>query len=375
MLVGEAPGADEERLGRPFVGLAGQLFDGALAAVGLPRAESFITNVCKYRPPNNKIAEWLTRNRAKAKRNSLSHECKGMFYNDAVAEGFGELREEVSRVAPKVIVAMGNAALWAFTGEWGVESWRGSELVYNGIRLIPVVHPAAILRQYTARPWLILDLQRRVMAKMGAESPEPPYKFVVGRDPSVLNASLDFLITFLSKQPRDLTIDVETHRGRIACVGIGWSALDAVCVPFMDADEGRVWDVDTERRLATGLRQVIEHPNARIIGQNFNYDSQYFSVDPLFGWIPPCHYDTMAAQHLLLPGTPKDLVHLSSVYCNWHRYWKDDLKGTTEERKQRVWIASLDMERFWRYNCRDCVVTWEVKQSQQRNLLAAGFVK
>lgn len=110
---------------------------------------------------------------------------------------------------------------------------------------------------------------------------------------------------------------------------------------------------------------VVTHPNAFIIGQNFNYDDQYFINDPSFGFRITCGHDTKVAQHVLLPGTDKDLVMLSSLYCDWHRYWKDDLKESA---------LNLDDIKRWRYNCRDTVVTYEVYEKQLPLLKKARFL-
>lgn len=367
MLVGEAPGGDEEAKGVPFVGMAGQLLDRVLVRVGLPRSECFITNVCHYRPPGNKIEEWLTTVKTKAERNGLSHCTDGYYHNDQVAEGVQELLRDIDRVQPEVIVAFGNAALWALTGHWGIMSWRGSELWYGDSRLIPVIHPAAVLRDMTQRPSLIRDLRMRVMDKMDhpEDGREPEWRFDVGSTDAVYRA-LRTLLWNLDQIPGPhwISNDVETRKGRIDCFGFGWSPRDAVCVPLINAQNESVWG-DREAEVLDLSRRILTHPNARIIGQNFNYDAQCYATDPAFGYRVPCAHDTKVAQHVLLPGTDKDLVTLSAMYCTWHCYWKDDLQESNE---------TLDDERRWRYNCRDCVVTYEVAMRQREVLTKRGFL-
>lgn len=113
------------------------------------------------------------------------------------------------------------------------------------------------------------------------------------------------------------------------------------------------------------LRPVLTHPNAYIIGQNFNYDAQFFIADEAFQYRVVCGFDTKVAQHVLLPGTDKDLVMLSSLYCDFHRYWKDDLKDSAD---------TLDDIKRWRYNCRDTVVTYEVYEKQIPQLKKMGYL-
>lgn len=369
MLVGEASGADEELQGKPFVGISGRLLDGVLASVGLPRSASYITNVVKYRPPKNRIEEWLTNVKVKAERNGLSHHTNGFWYNDQVAEGIGELFGEIERCQPEVIVALGNPALWALTGQWGITSWRGSELWYGeNTRLIPVVHPAAVLRQMELRSTLAHDLRVRVMAKMAIPESgrEPTWRFQTGREFDQVMAGLQLVREHIERGDFEyIAVDVETRRGHIDCYGIGWSARDALCVPITDATNNGVWTEGEQAEISRLSRAIFTNPRVKIIGQNFNYDAQYFERDPAFGYRVHCAHDAKVAQHCLLPGTDKDLVTLSAFYCDWHCYWKDDLKEAT---------ATLDDTRRWRYNCRDCVVTFEVAMKQLPLLKQRGYV-
>jgi DNA polymerase len=365
LLVGEAPGEVEEEKGRPLVGPAGKLLDNCLSAAGLPRSAAFVTNVCKYRPPHNRIEEWITDNGAKAKRNGLTLQTNGMWHNTQVNEGVLELYEEIERCKPEVIVALGGTPLWALTGNTGISKWRGSELWYGEARLIPVNHPSALFHDMSLRSLLIHDLTTRVMGKMAhpEEGREPAWDFFTGRDGAI--DTLHNVYCMLEAGNRWLSVDVETKHGRIDCVGIAWSARDAVCIPIIDTNNNSVWTELGEKDVVNLLRRVLTHENASIIGQNFNYDAQYFERDPAFGFRVVCGHDTKVAQHVLLPGTDKDLVRLSSLYCDWHCYWKDDLKESA---------VNLDDEKRWRYNCRDAVVTYEVAMKQMPMLRKEGFL-
>lgn len=379
MLIGEAPGADEESHKNPvtkqpepmpFVGRSGSILDGVLRRVGLPREAAYITNVCKYRPPANKIEKWLTDNKAEAERNGLTHFSDGRWYNDLVKEGLEELPFEIERVQPEIIIPMGNAALWALTGEWGIMRWRGSELWYGPHRMVPTVHPAAILREMHLRRYFKHDLAVRVMAKMDTpgDGQEPSWQFQTGANEVTLQVLrayrwiLDHDTDPSGKIP--IACDVETRRGRIDCVGLGCSNGDAVCIPFTNAAGEELWG-DNCADILTELREILTHPNINLIGQNFIYDAQYFERDPRFGYRVLCGHDCKIAEHCLLPGTDKDLVTLSSLYCDWHCFWKDDLKEANE---------NMDDEKRWRYNCRDCVVTYEVAMKQIRSLRKVGYL-
>jgi DNA polymerase len=374
LLVGEAPGADEEQwltAGRfdptPFVGASGRLLDRVLEAAGLPRGASYVTNVSKFRPPANKIEEWLTDKKAKAERNDLKHFTDGMYYNDAIKEGIQELLSDIDAVRPEVIVAMGNTPLWALTGQMGITKWRGSELWYGeNTRLIPILHPAAVLRALENKPTMIHDLRVRVMDKMANPelSREPEWKFTTGRDFGRTADTLSALFTGL-EDGTYLSVDIETKRGRIDCVGFARDTRSGLCVPMIDTNNDSVWGAGEEKELTGLMRAILTDKRVRVIGQNFNYDAQYFTRDPAFGFRVECSHDTKVAQHVLLPGTDKDLVTLSSLYCDWHRYWKDDLKESA---------VNMDDEKRWRYNCRDCAVTYEVAMKQLPMLKKEGFL-
>ena|SRR2546427_3969372 len=367
LLIGEAPGEFEEEKGRPFVGPAGHLLDGCLVAAGLPRSASYISNVCKYRPPRNRIEEWITDNKAKAGRNGLTLQTNGLWHNAQVNEGVLELYDEIERCKPEVIVALGGTPLWALTGNTGISKWRGSELWYGDARLVPVNHPSALFHDMSLRPLLIHDLNVRVMGKMEhpALGREPPWVFQTGRDAAAIFHTLEWLRGLLEAGNRWLSVDIETKHGRIDCVGIAWDPRSALCIPFIDTNNNSIWTPEGEKDVVNAVRMVLTHEHASIIGQNFNYDAQYFSRDPAFGFRVVCGHDTKVAQHVLLPGTDKDLVMLSSLYCDWHCYWKDDLKESA---------VNLDDEKRWRYNCRDAVVTYEVAMKQMPMLKKEGFL-
>lgn len=124
MLIGEAPGADEDRQGLPFVGRAGQLLNQILAAIGFERGDVYITNVVKSRPPNN--------------RDPLPEE---------VEAHLPILYRQISLVRPKLILALGRIAATTLLGRTAsISSMRGTFHDYHGIPLLVTYHPAALLR-------------------------------------------------------------------------------------------------------------------------------------------------------------------------------------------------------------------------------------
>jgi DNA polymerase len=134
LLVGEAPGAEEDRLGDPFVGQAGKLLDSMLAAIGLNRRKNvYIANVLKCRPPGN--------------RNPQPEE---------VASCSPYLQAQIALIRPRLIVAMGRfAAQTLLSTDASIASLRGRVHAYAGVPLIVTYHPAYLLRNLPdkAKAW------------------------------------------------------------------------------------------------------------------------------------------------------------------------------------------------------------------------------
>lgn len=124
MIIGEAPGADEDAAGLPFVGRAGQLLDQILESVGLQRDTIYVTNIVKFRPPGN--------------RNPTPAE---------IAASEPVLLEEIRLVNPQVIVPLGNVPTQYLLGtREGITKLHGNWYEYQGIRVLPLYHPAYLLR-------------------------------------------------------------------------------------------------------------------------------------------------------------------------------------------------------------------------------------
>src|ERR671917_257975 len=134
MLVGEAPGASEDRAGRPFVGRAGKLLDELLAEAGLARDDVYITNVVKARPPGNRDPK-----------------------ASEVAHCMPWLLAELELVSPSVIIPVGRHALAHFAPGRKITEVHGTLVVAGDRRLVPWLHPAAALRNQSLRETLFED--------------------------------------------------------------------------------------------------------------------------------------------------------------------------------------------------------------------------
>lgn len=140
MLIGEAPGAKEDELKRPFVGRSGQLLDRLLQEAGTERESVFITNIVKVRPPNN--------------RKPTPQELE---------RGKELLLKQIEIIQPTIICALGASALEGLLGQTApISALRGNLLPFYDTLIMPTFHPAYILRNMKKRPILLEDLKLAV---------------------------------------------------------------------------------------------------------------------------------------------------------------------------------------------------------------------
>src|SRR5271155_441119 len=148
MLVGEAPGYEEEQKGLPFQGASGQELNRMLGEAGITRSECFITNVCRERPANNDINLFIPKAKKDVRANFVRFRDKQVA--PQVQAGATLLAKEIQMVRPNVIVALGGTPLWCLTGVTGISKWRGSMLYtdsdFGSVKVIPTLHPAYVLR-------------------------------------------------------------------------------------------------------------------------------------------------------------------------------------------------------------------------------------
>ena len=148
MLIGEGPGQEEDRTGKPFVGQAGQLLDQILGAVGITRDEVYIANVVKCRPPGNRTP---TLNEAAA--------CAPF------------LDRQIDLIRPSLIVALGKTAVIRLTGsDASMASMRGSMHRYRDIPVVATYHPAYLLRSLPEKlkGWEDMLFARHEMERLAA---------------------------------------------------------------------------------------------------------------------------------------------------------------------------------------------------------------
>lgn len=380
LFVGEAWGADEDRAKQPFVGASGKELSRMLFEAGILETSILFTNVVDARPPGNDFSHFL--HKTKDAKGKLDF--RGLYPHTKLIDGVAKLHNLIAQVQPQLIIGAGNVPLWALTKQakiantagyrtpGGVMKYRGSQLYTYEIEgqaypYLPIVHPAAILRSWDLRAVTIHDLKRGARGVKDISSwGEPPNTFIHRPSPGEAKAHLRDWLKLAVTTKLKLSIDIETYaHNTITCIGIADHRL-ALCLPLFYYKAGteltHYFNPSDEVDILLLFRDLCNHPNVRIIGQNYNYDYQY--LWRFYNITKPIWWDTMVAQNLLFPGTPKDLSYLSSLYCQHHVYWKDESQD---------WAGTGEPETLWLYNCKDVRATYDIAEAQQKLVEKIGY--
>ncbi len=428
LIVGEAAGADEDRLGYAFVGMSGRELYQQLGLSGWNIRDLFMTNVCHDRPPSNEIEHFFAKKSVIRKSNTLfgldlAAACVALGGEDMIVQlggrycrapiiaGLLQLQRDIDRIRPTLIIALGNTPLWALTGLTGILKWRGSILEAkggpidgHGCKLIPTLHPAYVLREMAYRAIVISDLKR---AKAQSAFPDvrlPQWNFTiptsVGEVRDWLDAHVfsDAFDKLSNREPfiqvadsgtgrvlnaqRPIVADVENiiGDGSLICLGFASSPIDAICIPFMHrvgvGDDSHYWpDPADEAEVSLLCAKALK---ARpIVFHNGLHDCQIIAKQ--WGILPRFEHDTMVKQHVLYPGmlggkidpitgrVSKKGSSLSLSFCS--SLHNADHRFWKDD--GRDWDASINDEAaYWRYNCTDTVRTYQIDEEQTKKLVS-----
>lgn len=336
--VGEAPGSTEEgnnldRIIAPFIGEAGNVLTHCLGRMGVQRQSVFIGNLSNYRPQDNRFDHLLGSRQLEA--------------------GLEELRSCLSRVKPNVIAALGAWPMYYLTGKQGkkpgtgILNWRGSILPctlagLEGIKVIPTLHPAYVVRDKSNYPVFDADVQRIV-----ADSTFPELKLPT-REKVILNGSsrdkYEHYTKILLNAPI-ISVDIETFGANLACVGFSASPDLGICF---------VWD--TEFITTDSISRILSAPNKKVFHYG-TFDTEYLHLKGFE--VANYQHDTMVMQHILAPELPRALKFITSIYTR-EPYYKDEGKEAFSDKKN--WGTKTNKDKLWEYNAKDCMVTLECYQ-------------
>lgn len=370
VLIGEAPGRDEMRLGRPFIGAAGKLLERVWRDVGLRRADFYITNVVPYRPhPSGKI-EQVPR--------------------DELSAWVDELHDRLAALDdPWVIVPTGNTALRALMDRTDVRitQWRGSIVSYTdrrgrAIKVIPTIHPAACFRE----PFY----ERALRADWGRIAGDVQFRELRLPERELhIRPTLDDVEAFAESVRADdvLAFDLETPRAvewvptvlksgkpgkpkreygarYVACVGLSVSPEYALCVPTTPEYWG------SKRACAAAwsvLERVLTSPVEKCYQSTGVFDLWWLARARGLR-VRNARWNLHGMHHCMDPADAHDLAWMAS--CDTREpYWKDQGKDGDDDGTQEF-VA--DINAWWTYNARDAAVTQELCGVYRERLVQRG---
>lgn len=353
--VGEAAGETEEATGKPFVGRAGMRAKDWWHSVGIRREDIYIDNVVQYRPKGNKIESVPPRE---------IHEY-----------WIPRLKERLSKlIDPYVIVPCGNYATFALTGKGrvkgagrrgadeaaGITSLRGSLLEWatpnpwnRPVKVIPTIHPAAVLRMMKWENRTLFDWRKITSAALSREIVRPFYRFLI--EPT--DYELKELFEIAGNSSSVLSIDIETWGKTLSCVGFGVSPTVAYVLPTARREE--------RSHYLPIIKQLAESSSAKVL-QNGLYDLYWLAAYGIT--VRNYEFDTLALHHSIDPAEDHDLNYLSSIYRPSHVYWKDEAKSAEEIVKY-----AHDRDAVHQYNALDCVATFDVWMALVEEVMKKGM--
>ena len=380
-IIGEAPGAKEVQARRPFVGPSGNLLNQLLQGAGIIRSDCYITNLIKEQPPktgkkSNDISVFLDVSKK-----------SGAIETDAYKEYKEELRLEIEKTDCNILVAMGNAVLYALTDIHppSITKRRGS--IYEctlvpGRKVMACIHPAACLHSvsklegqagykggmYIWKHFIRHDLQRAKEESVDRIVKRNDFEYVIR--PSYMDSKL-FLENILDKCITPVAFDIEVVNLEVSCISFAYDYNNekvAISIPFT-ADHMEYMSVDQEMEIWNVIAKVIESPDIVKVGQNLVFDTQFLFRS--YGIAPPLVEgileDTMIAQGVLVPDFPKGLDFITSIYTN-EPYYKD-------EGKKHFSGATGDDRSFWLYNAKDSAICIDALPKQLDELRQLGNIQ
>ena len=334
MIVGDAWGKDDAKVGRPFNGYSGQMLGELLTDAGLRRRDCFLTTVFARQAParvagKHPFHSWqLTTKEAKAAGAAGRPQMtKGRFLSPQFFGELDRLEEEIRTVRPNVVVALGATAAWALLGVSGLQAVRGTCAEgLGGAKVLPTFHPSSLLAEWDNRVILVADLMKAERESHFPELRRP--KRLVTIDPT-----LDEVLAFTKRKHHVLGVDIETASGQITCIGFAPSPDEALVVPFVDwrKESRSYWPAQhLEERAWLAVRELLAGPAEKVF-QNGLYDMQWLAK-------AGCRLrnvadDTMLLHHALYPELPKGLGFLGSIYTS-EASWKLLRNHKTEMNKR-----------------------------------------
>ena len=331
LIIGEAPGYNEDLQGKPFVEKgSGRILSSLLWSQGISRDDCFITNVCRCRPYNNR----------KPKPNE-------------VLACLPYLHEEIKKVQPEKIICLGDTAMVALTGKNGLEDWRGCIVPSKPFEIPTLItyHPAFVMRKWEMYSVVSWDIKKLKEFQGLFKEEKEEYHI----NPSIELAKQFFDIWMRNSVP--VAADIETTGGddefaekglnpfSDKIIGIAFCGAEGEAIQFSHKHMEEAWP---------HIKHFLEN-HKFIIWQNNLFDRTFLKVKGV-NVQQPC-WDTQTGMHIIHSGLPKRLEFLRSLYTNLPPY-------KHIYHKQKGGISNLREHDLGWYNCRDVDVTKRVMKAQ-----------
>ena len=259
LLVGEAWGAEEARLGQAFVGSSGGVLIKMLAEAGIieldPTDKFLISQYYRTRNPKYNAKIWerhpdVCRTNVfnlHPDGNDLATLCgpkflalddypaliKSKYVSRQYQPELDRLANELLTLNPNLVICLGNTPLWALSGRTGIKKFRGTTFLSTHVaadfKCLATYHPAYILRQWKDRSIVIADLIKAARESTTPTITRPVHDTYIPNPPTTLNGSLKLTLSEASS----LSVDIETSGNRVTCIGLGYAEL-AIVIPFDD---------------------------------------------------------------------------------------------------------------------------------------------
>lgn len=296
------------------------------------------TNVLNLQPPGNRIEALCLSKKELPGDYKASPISQGKFLHSQYMPELARLFEEIKLLQPNLIICLGNTASWAILQATNIGSIRGTISAARapeifGLKTLPTYHPAGVLRNWSWRPIVCMDLAKAFREGEFPEIRRPERQVLVS--PSISEAEAWVQSTLSGPAPKYLACDIETESKQIKCVGFGRSPSEAVVIPFAFCGGAgpSYWPTASdERRAWECVRALLESPIPKVF-QNGMYDLQYLLR---VGLAPRALLeDTMLLHHSLWPEMNKGLGFLGSIYTS-ENSWKlmNRQKADTEKRDE-----------------------------------------
>lgn len=335
ILIGEYPGSNEAATGIPFSGGSGKVLWNTLRQHGVQRPHCYATNVVKRQ--------------VTAKDGIQTHELS--LWQEAMHYELSLLTNR------KVIICLGNIAMNTLLGFDGITQYRGSVYEYEETPVVVINNPSLTLRKPETEIVFSMDIKKAMRVYNG------DYKQLEMN--RIINPTFEQAMNYMEairRTHKKFSMDIEVTGYETACIGLGISSTEAMCINFRDANTNR-FTVEEEFKLLQSFVQTCDQDDTFVIAQNGNFDSYFmgYKDHAMFA----LNFDTLLAHHTLYPRLPHNLGFLTSQYTDFP-YYKDE---------KDVFKEGGDIDGFWNYNCSDCCITYAVYEAELEELKAQKLDK